>query len=112
MRLASIVGSRPQFIKLAPVSYALRQWHEEIIIHTGQHYDYEMSAQFFHETEWAETVEAGWNVLVGSDCHAIIEAIGRSMPKPPRQNPFGEGDAAIRIAQDLSCNELGARNES
>ena len=64
------------------------------------------------ETEWTETVEAGWNVLVGNGCQAIIEAIGRSMSKPPRQNPFGEGDAATRIAQDLSCNELGARNGS
>ena len=49
MRLASIVGGRPQFIKLMPVSDALRQQHEEIIIHTGQHYDYRMSALFFDE---------------------------------------------------------------
>jgi UDP-GlcNAc3NAcA epimerase len=53
------------------------------------------------ETEWTETVEAGWNVLVGSCCQAIIEAVGRSMPKPPQQNPFGAGDAAIHIAQSL-----------
>jgi len=55
------------------------------------------------ETEWPETVESGWNVLVGSSCEAIIEAAGRSMPKPPQKNPFGDGHAATRIAQSLSC---------
>jgi UDP-GlcNAc3NAcA epimerase len=55
------------------------------------------------ETEWPETVEAGWNVLVGTCCPAIIEAFGRSMPEPPQQNPFGDGYAAMRIAQSLSC---------
>jgi UDP-GlcNAc3NAcA epimerase len=53
------------------------------------------------ETEWPETVEAGWNVLAGSHNQAIVKAIGGSMPKPPQQNPFGEGDAAIRIARRL-----------
>jgi len=53
------------------------------------------------ETEWTETVESGWNAVVGTCCHAIIEAIGRSMPKPPQQNPFGDGNAAARIAQAL-----------
>ncbi len=53
------------------------------------------------ETEWTETVEAGWNAVVGSCPQAIIEAIGRSMPKPPQQNPFGDGHAAMRIAQAL-----------
>ena len=49
MRLVSIVGARPQFVKLAPVSRMLRQRHEELIIHTGQHYDYRMSSLFFEE---------------------------------------------------------------
>jgi UDP-N-acetylglucosamine 2-epimerase len=53
------------------------------------------------ETEWVETVEAGWNTLVGSHSQAIIEAFSRPMPEPPRQNPFGDGDAAIRIAHSL-----------
>jgi UDP-N-acetylglucosamine 2-epimerase len=53
------------------------------------------------ETEWTETVEAGWNVLAGCQSQVILDAVGRSMPPAPKQNPFGEGDAAIRIVQSL-----------
>jgi UDP-GlcNAc3NAcA epimerase len=53
------------------------------------------------ETEWIETVESGWNVLVGSRWQAIIEAVQLPKPEPPRRNPFGAGDAAIRIVESL-----------
>ncbi len=50
MKVVSIVGNRPQFIKAAPTSVALRERGlEEVVIHTGQHYDRELSQVFFEE---------------------------------------------------------------
>jgi UDP-GlcNAc3NAcA epimerase len=53
------------------------------------------------ETEWVETVETGWNTLVGSQPEAILQAIHLPLPDPVRDNPFGRGDAAERIVQAL-----------
>ena len=49
MRILSIVGNRPQFIKSAPLSLALRNGAEEVVLHTGQHYDHDLSQVFFDE---------------------------------------------------------------
>jgi UDP-N-acetylglucosamine 2-epimerase (non-hydrolysing)/UDP-GlcNAc3NAcA epimerase len=51
MRVATVVGNRPQFVKAAAVSGPLRERHEEILIHTGQHHDAELSDVFFEELE-------------------------------------------------------------
>src|ERR1700690_1068489 len=49
MRIATVLGNRPQFVKAAAVSPLLRKRHEELLIHTGQHHDAELSAVFFEE---------------------------------------------------------------
>lgn len=50
-KICTVVGARPQFIKLAVVSRVLRKEFQEVLIHTGQHYDYNMSDVFFEEME-------------------------------------------------------------
>ena len=51
MRVLTVVGNRPQFVKAAAVSRLLRQDHEEVLVHTGQHHDDELSEVFFRELE-------------------------------------------------------------
>ena len=49
MRILTVIGNRPQFVKAAAVSRLVREHHEELIVHTGQHYDDELSQVFFDE---------------------------------------------------------------
>lgn len=55
-------------------------------------------------TEWTETVEAGWNVLVGTDIDAIASAIGDFRPRTPRPDLFGDGHAAERVVDAISAS--------
>ncbi|MDR1796384.1 MAG: UDP-N-acetylglucosamine 2-epimerase (non-hydrolyzing) [Clostridiales Family XIII bacterium] len=51
MKICTVVGARPQFIKAAALSRVLRGAHEEVLVHTGQHYDHNMSDVFFEELD-------------------------------------------------------------
>lgn len=53
------------------------------------------------ETEWVETVESGWNVLVGNDLDALASSVERSVPAEPDDHPYGDGHAADRVANEL-----------
>lgn len=71
VRVLTVVGARPTFVKAAPVSRALRQSHTEILVHTGQHYDEAMSAAFFRDLE---IPEPDVNLGVGSAPHGAMTA--------------------------------------
>jgi UDP-GlcNAc3NAcA epimerase len=66
MKVVSIFGARPQFIKAAPLSRELRKVHQEVLVHTGQHYDPSLSAVFFEELD---IPRPDYNLGVGSASH-------------------------------------------
>ncbi|TET53035.1 MAG: UDP-N-acetylglucosamine 2-epimerase (non-hydrolyzing), partial [Actinobacteria bacterium] len=67
MKIISIVGARPNFIKATMISKELRKKHKEILIHTGQHYDTKLNKIFFDQLE---VPEPNYYLGVGSGTHA------------------------------------------
>ncbi|MBR2749169.1 MAG: UDP-N-acetylglucosamine 2-epimerase, partial [Firmicutes bacterium] len=68
-KVVSVVGARPQFIKLSAVSPELRKEYDEVIVHTGQHFDYNMSEQFFEELE---IPHPDYNLGISGGSHAVM----------------------------------------
>ncbi len=66
--IVTIIGARPQFLKAAPLSAALRATARETVIHTGQHYDRQMSGVFFDELRMPKP---SYHLRVGSGSHAV-----------------------------------------
>ena len=79
MKVVTVVGARPQFIKCAPVSRELRKEHTEVLVHTGQHYDHGMSDVFFEELE---IPKPDYHLGVGSGSHG--EQTGRMLAEIER----------------------------
>ena len=74
MKIVTILGARPQFIKAAVVSRELQKKHKEIIVHTGQHFDYNMSKLFFDELDLPTP---DYNLGISGGTHA--QMVGRMM---------------------------------
>src|SRR5690606_25457745 len=76
LRIVTVIGNRPQFVKAAAVSRALRERHEEVLVHTGQHYDDELSTVF-------------------------VEQLG--IPRPDRELGLGRGTNTEQTARMLAA---------
>lgn len=111
MRIFSIVGARPNFVKIAPLMREMRRHPalSPILIHTGQHYDEPMSDQFFSDLELARP---DFNLGVGSASHAVqtAEVMKRLEPVLDTTRPdlvLVVGDVNSTVAAALTAVKLG-----
>ena len=109
MFIVSVVGARPQFVKAAVLSRALRVRHEELLLHTGQHYDDLMSDVFFRELGLAAP---DVNLGVGSGSHATqtaraLEGIEGVLTSRRPDLVIVYGDTNSTLAGALAASKLG-----
>jgi len=110
MKICFIVGTRPQIIKSQPVINRLLKQKEDVtIIHTGQHYDYEMSKGFFDEMKILDP-DFNLGVKVGSSAQQVAQIISKLENPLKKIGPdcvIVPGDTRSALAASLCASKLG-----
>ena len=114
LKLMLVVGARPNFPKVAPILEAVRAWPDRfksVLVHTGQHYDYNMSQVFFEQLEMPTPDEF---LNVGSGTHAAQTATVMTAFEPVlvKHRPdwvLVVGDVNSTLACALVCAKMGVR---
>jgi UDP-GlcNAc3NAcA epimerase len=99
MKILTVVGNRPQFIKAAAVSGLLREHHEEVLVHTGQHYDDSLSEVFFAELSLARAdrelgIGGGSNTSQTSRMLAALEPL-LAVERPDAALVYGDTNSTL-----------------
>ena len=109
MKIATVLGTRPEIIKMAPIIDEINKKKiNQIIIHTGQHYDEEMSDNFFRDLE---IPTPDYNIQVGSGTHGkqtgrMMEGIEEILLKETPDIVLVQGDTNAVLAGALVCGKL------
>lgn len=111
MKIVTVVGARPQFIKEAVVSHELRKHHQEILVHTGQHFDYNMSEKFFKELD---IPKPDYNLGISGGTHGqmtgkMLMAIEKVLVKEKPEWLMVYGDTNSTLAAALAAAKLHIR---
>lgn len=108
MKILSVVGARPEFVQAMPISQILRAGHQEIFVHTGQHYDYQMSQAFFDELD---IPVPDYNLGVGSATQAqqtaeIMVGLEKVLLEEKPDFMIMRGDTNSSLAAALTASKL------
>ena len=109
MKIATIIGTRPEIIKMAPILDLLEKNRiNNILIHTGQHYDHEMSQQFFMDLELKKP---DYNIGVGSNSHGkqtadMINSLEDILIDEKPDIVMVQGDTNAVLAGALTASKL------
>jgi UDP-N-acetylglucosamine 2-epimerase len=112
VKLITVLGARPQFVKAAPVSAALRRaGHQERLVHTGQHYDPALSEVFFSELDLPRPQV---NLGIGSGSHGsqtgrMLAALDELLQRERPDWVVVHGDTNSTLAGALCAAKLGLR---